>query len=80
MQLAEAVCAASRQMLDNFGNFASWTEWSLAFNLFFKWRPDPKDPSKRIQARSSLAWGVVARAVGVETGRHYVCGVLPVAG
>ena len=42
-------------MLDNFGNFASWTEWSLTFLLFFEWRPDPADASKKIQARSSLA-------------------------
>ncbi len=58
LRLAENVCACSRQMLDNFGNFASWTEWSLAFNLFFEWRPDPNDPSKRIQARSPPSPGM----------------------
>jgi peroxygenase len=39
----------NKQMLDNFGNFASWTEWSLAFNLFSEMRPDPENPAKNIQ-------------------------------
>ena len=40
------------QMLDNFGNFASWTEWSLAFALFSETRPNPVDPTQKIQVLS----------------------------
>ena len=60
-------------MLDNFGNFASWTEWSLAFNLFFEWRPDPADASKKIQARCSLASHVLSRAASDRVGRNKAC-------
>ena len=46
------IVAGLPQMLDNFGNFASWTEWSLAFNLFSEPMADPANPSNKIQVRS----------------------------